>query len=664
MFIRYLVPSSVCFRPKIYHKYFYMPHAFDRNNFTIVTGALKGVGNPERQNFVDIYKSKYNNYDHNEWLDLTKEKQADKAFEITKAIGIEVYKKKHGLEGHSPGPGIRPPSMSDDTRKYLQQTLTNFKKLKLKGKQEDDVMRIRLATYQLVTFRNQESIPEKAKENQKTIEETASSTDPAPYISMPEPASCPAPTSGEEKIDTLPEIEITGTSETAQKIADNTSKGPTVKKTVDNVTKVASIDAASAGKGSTCLDKLKSLGDKLDLDDLSISDLAKKLGVEIKELLENGVEEIKEFFGELSPEEIEAKLKELFKDNIIYDALGEIKDLGTSIASGLSAGAGYIDSRIKKGIDSLKKKSFKELIVDLIELPFKATFAIIGGIADQLNKNLCNGNLLTNISDLLGDIDDGINFFTGLLSNKHLGDLLSGKLDSGVLAKLLRVGIIAATLRDRLSKDVLNGQIYVNAPTTLTTTRPSLSALLINNTVSPNLNGPASQGGLWDPDSVPPLSIQGFTVSSAFVVTGDAFNNISDGQIKSLLTEKYDTLYDSLDFDDPSSTPSLDIIPHSSKLSQNDVLFSIGITGDNSVGESEDIFTSILTLTYVIHKRIYTTDDECTQKLNTETILYDNVPFYGYGDNATESRNNAFAECKNKVINDVNSAKQGVVSYK
>ena len=461
-------------------------------------------------------------------------------------------------------------------------------------------------------------------------------------------------------VQTLEPLEVTGRNEKlSQDIAENVSGGEKVKKTADNVTDVTSI-AVAKKSGTKCTDKLKSLSD--DIKDLSISDLAKKLGVAIEDLLENGVDEIKEFFGELDPQEIEDNLKELFKDNIIYDALGEIKDLGTSIAQGLSAGAGYIDSRIKRGIESLKKKSFKELITDLIELPFKATFSIIGGIANQLNKTLCNGNLLENISDLLGDIDDGINFFTGLLSNKDLGDLLSGKLSSGTLAKLLRIGIIAATLKDRLSKDILSNQLYVNAPTTLTTTRPGLSALLAA-PISPSLNTNSDQGGLWDPDVIPSVPIQGFTLSNAFVVNAEGFNSISDSQVKVLLTEKYDALYSTLNFDNPESSPATDITLESGALREGDVLFNVGITGDNSVGESDGVFTSILTLTYVIHKRVLTTDDECKQKLNTKSVTYDNVPFYGIGDTAEESRNNAFAECKNKVINDVNNAKAGVINF-
>jgi len=444
------------------------------------------------------------------------------------------------------------------------------------------------------------------------------------------------------------------------------------------INKVTSIE--TEGTPSTCLEKLKSLINKLEnLSDISLSELAEKLGLELEELIENGIEEIRELLKDIDPSKIEEAFEKILKSNSIYDALKKgVKDIRENIGEALEDGAEWIETKIKNAIDDLKDFSLKKVVEDVFQNTLPSVINLAKEIGDQLNRKACNGQLLAELADLIGDIENSISDYLDKLTGKDIRDLLNGKTSSLDLAKALRVGIVANSIYEMFNNDDLNSKSFMSPPTNKTINNPNEETSITLNTsqlsavsgvvIDYKFTGIESvetesykTGGLWDPEEE--VISNRFGYNTIFVITGDAISLITNRQFQELLDEKYTDLYTNVDYDKPTITtvPSLDT---SSKLNTNDVMINISITGDTEVQSADDIFTAALTLSYVVSKRVRVKpDDDCNDAMQTESIIQNSIQFFGLGISSENARFNAFLESKNKVLNELTSHKTNIINY-
>jgi hypothetical protein len=462
----------------------------------------------------------------------------------------------------------------------------------------------------------------------------------------------------------------------------------TKKYTVDNLSAIE-----SEGTPDTCLEKLRSLISKLDnVSDISISELAEKLGLKVEQIIENGIEELRDKLKDVDPSVVEDAFKKILKNNAIYDALQAGKKGFENIGAALEDGADWIESKIKNAIDDFKNFSLHKFAEDTFSNPFKSVINLAKEIGDQLNRKACNGKLLADLSDLIGDIENSISDYLKKLTGKDIKDLLEGKISSLDIAKLLRIGIVANSIYDMFNDDDLNNNSFMRSPTdkTINNTNLDTSIYLSNNQITALSGGSISNidddtisgivvnyndigdntirendytsGGMWDIQESKP-DILDFGLNHVFVITREGLQKSTDTQFSDLIDNKYIELYSEIDYNNPKIV-NLPVLEYSSKLKLGDVVVNIGISGDTEVQSADDIHGAAVSLTYAISKRMKSDpSDDCNTKLHTVTVLHDSVQFYGLGISDENARINAYLESKNKVLSDIVSYRNTIINY-
>jgi hypothetical protein len=419
-----------------------------------------------------------------------------------------------------------------------------------------------------------------------------------------------------------------------------------------------------------CLRKLSEILNKIDASKLSPSELAKKLGMELDEFLLKIGDELSELGDSLSEPDlgqISEKFKDLLGQNIIYKTLSEAGDILSEAGDVISNAGDYLDKKISGAIDDIKSISLE----DIASAPFKLAGSILSEINDQINKNICNGNILENLAGVLGDIDGTIADILANLSPSALKKLLENDKFGKLLLGLLKGTILVQSLLDNV-KDAQNKQKYVapptdltvnnkDVPTAVTTDLDSLSGIVTNDNIQSPINLNYNNGGPWDLEDVDVEPIFKFSCNDVFLYKANDFKNISDEELKQNASNKYTDIYDIISFfQDTTRIKNVsDVI---TKTEVGDYIFNIGITGDTSYDMNGDFFESEITFVYGVNKRLNVSSDDCEEFTTTKMVLINSFTFSGLGNTLDDSRYNAFLECRNKIITDIANNKQNLIS--
>ena len=374
-----------------------------------------------------------------------------------------------------------------------------------------------------------------------------------------------------------------------------------------------------------CLKKLSEIFNKIDVSNLSIEELAKKLGMEVEEFLlkiANEFDELKDALSEPNLGKISEKFKDLIGQNIIFKTLSTAVDI-LDEAGGIITNAGdFLEDKISSAISGLKSIS----VEDIITAPFKLAGGILSEINDQINKNICNGNLLENLAGILGDIDGAIAGILGALSPTDLKKLLETSGFGKVLTNLLKGAIIVDALTNNLKKKQ-NDQRYIAPPTNLTvnndavptsvtTTLSALSGTVVDESLEKPINTHYTLGGPWDFNLAKAETIYKFSINKPFLIK------------------------------------QADI---------GDFIFNIGITGDVGYSLNGKFYESEITFVYGINRRLNVSNEECEEFTTTKMVLINSISFSGLGNTLADSRYNAFLECRSNTVNDIISNKQSLI---
>jgi hypothetical protein len=347
-----------------------------------------------------------------------------------------------------------------------------------------------------------------------------------------------------------------------------------------------------------------------------------KIGHDVESLLDSLSEPD---FGDISK-----KFKGLISQNILYKTLSEAGDILEEAGSIIANAGDYIENKISSSIDDLKSLDLE----DIISAPFDLAGGVLSEINDQINKNICNGNLLKN---------------------------------------LLKGTIIVKSLLDNVKKDQ-KGQQYVAPPTDLTinnkslkssviTEISSLSGTVTDKTIKESIKKDYTHGGPWDLTEQELSTSFKFSLNDPFLIKSGDMKTVTDNELKQRLLDKYKSLYESIEFEtkeDISKIKPVNSVIKSSKL--GDYIFNIGITGDTSHTNQRGFYESEITLVYGVNKRLSVPDDKCGTVNTTKMILINKFSFSGLGNTLDDSRYNAFLECQNKTVADLVDNKQSLIS--
>ncbi len=419
-----------------------------------------------------------------------------------------------------------------------------------------------------------------------------------------------------------------------------------------------------------CLRKLAELFNKIDVSDLSAAQLAEKLGMTVEEFLSKiGDEfgELKDMLSEPDLGKISEKFKGLIGQNILFKTLSEAGDIIEEAGSIIANAGDYLEDKISSAISSLSDIT----AADVISAPFKLAGSVLSEINDQINKNICNGNILENLAGILGDIDGAIASILGALSVSDLKKLLEGGLFGKNLTNLIKGSIIVDTLTKNL-KDKEKNQRFIapptgltvnnDLPTSITTTLSALSGIVVDESIKKPINTHYTTGGPWDFDLAKAKIIYKFSINQPFLIKSDDLEVMSDDNLQENISDRFKSIYSDIDFDTSKDidiiTPVRDVV----ELSEvGDFIFNIGITGDTSHTLSGEFFESEITMVYGVNRRVKVSNEDCEQFTTTKMVLINNASFSGLGNSLADSRTNAFLECRNNIVNDIVSNKQSLI---
>ena len=419
-----------------------------------------------------------------------------------------------------------------------------------------------------------------------------------------------------------------------------------------------------------CLRKLGELLNKIDVSKLSPAELAKKLGMELEEFLAKIGEEIGDLGDSLSEPnlgEIADKFSGLIGQNILFDTLSKAGDILESAGGIINKAGDFIDKKISGALDDLKSID----LGDILSSPFKLGENILSEINDQINKNICNGNLLENLAGILGDIDGAIASILAGLSPSAIKKLLENDKFGDLLKNLLKGTIVVHTLLDNL-KETQNKQKYIAPPTNLTvnnkevptavdTNLNTLSGRVVDKSLKQPLNVHFTKGGPWDLEIDDVEEVFNFSINEVFLITGEDMETINDSELTQNLLDKYKDVYDLISFNlDTAITEEVSNKVKGSSV--GDYIFNIGITGDTTYNMNGSLFESEVTFVYGVNKRLNASSDDCESFTTTKMVLINAFTFSGLGNSLEDSRYNAFLECRNKTVIDIVNNKQSLIS--
>lgn len=416
-----------------------------------------------------------------------------------------------------------------------------------------------------------------------------------------------------------------------------------------------------------CLRKLAEALNKVDVSKLSPTELAAKLGMELGEFLTkigNDLDAIGDELSEPDFGKISEKFADLINQNILFDTLSEGADLLIRAGEIIEEGGDYIGDKVADGINSITSLTLE----DIVTAPFDLAASILSEVNDQINKHICNGNLLENLAGILGDIDGTIGKILNDLTPTEIKKLLEDSKFGELLTNLLKGTIIVKSLLDNVEAG-REQQRWVAPPTNLTVNNPalptsintnldSLSGLVIDETAKGPINGHFSQGGPWDFD-IETENIFKFSFNDVFVFKGDDFALSTDADLKKFLSDKYEKLFELIDFNITEDTSQ--ITPVNSKtenLELGDYVFNIGVTGDTDSDQEGNFHTTEITFVYGINKRLKVTPDDCDPFETTKLVLVNTFSNFGLGNTLSDSRINASVECREKVVDDIVNNKE------